>query len=302
MRKKSTKNIRIAFLLNLGFAIIELVGGFYTNSIAIIADALHDFSDSLSIAISWFLEKKSEKKPNKKYTYGYGRFSVLGALISTLVLLISSITIIFIAIPRIMNPAEIHYDGVLVLAILGVIINGFAVYKTAKGKSLNEKAINLHLLEDVFGWAAVLITSIIMRIFDIPLLDPLLSILITIYILFRVIANLKEVFEVFLEKAPSNIDLEELKSHLLNNENIEDVHHLHLWTLDGVNKYIMLHITINDSTTTALIIDIKKYVKEELRTYGINHSSIEIEFESENCSEYECVPDAHYDNHFGHNH
>ena len=302
MKKKSTKNIQIAFLLNFIFSIVELVGGLYTNSIAIITDSLHDFGDSLSIATSWFLEKKSEQKPDKDYTYGYGRFSVLGALISTMFLLVTSIIVIYNAIPRIFKPEEVNYNGILVLAVFGAIINGLAAYKTAKGHSLNEKAINLHLLEDVIGWIAVLITGIIMKIFDIPVLDPILSILITLFILSRVLINLKKIFEVFLEKAPNDVDSKHLKKHLLENKSIKDVHHIHIWTIDGNNKYIMLHVMINDNIKNKEIITIKNYIREELLEHGFDHSTIEIEFENEECPNHECKVEYKETNHFGHNH
>ena len=232
MAKKSTKNIRTAFLLNLIFAIIELIGGIITNSITIIAGSLHDFSDSLAIAISWGLEKKSEKKPDKDYTYGYTRFSILGALISSIILFVTSIVVIYEAVTRIINPVPVDYNGVLILAVFGLIINSLAVYKVARGSGLNEKSISLHLLDDVFGWAAILIMGIIMRIFDISILDPIVCLLITAFILFETIKNLKSVFEVFLEKAPKDVDMQELKKHLLKNEDIKDIHHIHLWTLD----------------------------------------------------------------------
>jgi len=302
MKKKSTQNIMTAFLLNFIFSIIELIGGLYTNSIAIITDSLHDFGDSLSIAASWFLEKKSEQKPDKEYTYGYGRFSVLGALISTMFLLVTSIIVIYNAIPRIINPEEVNYDGILILAVFGALINGLAAYKTAKGHSLNEKAINLHLLEDVIGWIAVLITGIIMKIFDIPVLDPILSILITIFILSRVIINLKKIFEVFLEKAPEDIDIKSLKKHILKNKDIKDIHHIHVWTMDGSNKYIMMHIKIGEDAKKKDIIAVKSYIKEELIEHGFNHSTVELEFENEECLNYECNVETSTSSHFGHNH
>lgn len=310
MTKKSTRNIKTAFILNLSFSIVELIGGVFTNSTAIIADALHDFCDSLSIAAAWFLEKKSEKKPDEKYTYGYARFSVLGALISSVFLLVSSILVICLAVPRIINPEAVNYEGVLLLAVLGVIINGLAVYKTAKGQSLNEKAINLHLLEDVLTWVVVLAAGIAMKILDLPILDPILSVLIAVYILFKVVKNLKSILEVFLEKAPSDIDMVELKQQLLKNQKIKDIHHVHLWTLDGMDKYATLHVTVRNgvdkTSLEKIIIEIKEFIRENLREHKITHSSIEVEFEKEECDDHECHQmDAerdHHHEHLGHYH
>jgi len=303
MEKKSTKNIRTAFLLNLVFSVIELVGGLATNSISIIADSLHDFCDSMSIAVSWFLEKKSEKKPNKTYTYGYARFSLLGALISTMFLLVSSVVVIFSAVPRIINPVAIDYDGVLILAVWGLFVNGLAAFKTSKGHSINEKAINLHLLEDVFGWASVLVAGFVMKIFDIPVLDPILSVLIAAFILYRVAKNLKQIFEILLEKAPDDLNIDDLTEHISHHEHIIGVHHVHLWSLDGSNNYITLHVIVDHTIEKDDIADIKRFIREELEEHNICHCTIEIEYESEACHDHECVVE-HKQNHghIGHHH
>ena len=148
---KTEKNILIAFLLNMLFSIFEIIGGIFTGSVAIISDAVHDFGDSISIGISYILEKKSKKKPDNKYTYGYTRFSVLGATITNTILIVGSILVILNAVKRIINPIEINYNGMIIFAIIGVIVNFVAAYATKEGDSLNQKAVNLHMLEDVLG-------------------------------------------------------------------------------------------------------------------------------------------------------
>ena len=287
MEQKSTQNIKLAFLLNLIFSIIELVGGILTNSISIISDSVHDFGDAISIGISFFLEKKSEKEPDEKYTYGYKRYSILGAFITSIILLIGAIFVFYNAIIRLMNPAEVKYDGMIILAVLGLIINGIGSYKTAKSERINEKAVSLHLLEDVLGWAAVLIGSICMKIFNLPIIDPILSILIGIYILMHVVENLKEIANIFLEKAPSDIDINNIKEEL-KSINIKDIHHVHLWTLDGVDKFITAHIVINEKSSKEDIIKIKKDVRNILVNNNIMHSTLEIEYELEECNSKKC--------------
>jgi len=300
MAKKSTKNIRTAFALNLSFSAIELAGGLLTKSTAITTDALHDFCDCVAIAVSWFLEKKAERQPDRVYTYGYGRFSVLGALISSAVLVVSSLVAVFMSVPRIMHPAEIHYDGVLALAVLGFAVNSIAAYKTAKGRSLNEKAISLHLLEDVLGWAAVLATGIVMKAWDFPILDPILSILIAVFMLVNAAGNVKKIFDVFLERAPQGINIEQLKAHIRENDSIKDIHHVHIWTLDGTANFITLHALISDAGELAVI---KRHIKEELSAHGIAHSTIEFEFGNDTCDSPECQIDAEgHSGHFGHSH
>ncbi len=285
---KSTKNIGIAFLLNLLFSVIEFVGGIFTNSVSIISDSIHDFGDAISIAISWYLEKKSLKKPNSKYTYGYGRYSVLGALVTSIILLIGSVVMIYNAIPRLFNPEVVEYNGMIILGVLGVIINGAATLRTAKSERINEKVISLHLLEDVLGWIAVLIVSIVMKIFNIPILDPILSICITAFILYNVFENLKEIFEVFLEKSPDESKVNEIKQELLKNDKILDIHHVHSWSLDGQNNFFTMHVIIKNDMEQNDIIELKEFIRNEAIEHNIGHITIEIEYESEKCESVMC--------------
>lgn len=289
MKRKSSKNIFVAFLLNLSFSIVELVGGIFTNSISIISDSVHDFGDAISISVAWILEKKSEKKPDDKYTFGYARYSVLGAFITSMVLLVGAVFMIYNAIIRITNPVEVNYDGMLLLGVLGLVVNGLGAMVTSKGNKINEKAVSLHLLEDVLGWVAVLVTSIVMKVFDAPVLDPILSIGITMYILKHVVQNLKRVFEIFLEKAPETSEFEEFKNKLIDeNKNIIDIHHIHVWSADGVNTYAMMHVVIPDSIEMKDIIELKKKINYEASHHNIVHVTIEMEFESEKCEHEEC--------------
>ena len=212
---KTEKNILIAFLLNLFFSVFELIGGIFTNSIAIISDAVHDFGDSISIGVSYFLEKKSKKKPDNKYTFGYTRYSVLGAIITNTILIIGSTLVIYNAIERIINPVAINHNGMIIFAIVGAVVNIIAAYATKEGDSLNQKAVNLHMLEDVLGWIVVLIGAIVIKFTNFTLIDPILSILVAIYILSNAIKSYKKIFNLFLEKTPEDIKIEELKHHIL---------------------------------------------------------------------------------------
>ena len=211
---KSEKNILIAFILNIGFSIYELLGGFFTNSISIMSDAIHDFGDALSIGISLALEKISKKKPNEKYTYGYVRYSILGALITTIILTIGSIFVIIGGVNRIINPEEINYNGMIIFAVFGVIINLFAAYFTKDGDSINQRAVNLHMLEDVLGWIVVLVGAILMKFTDIRIIDSIMSIGVALFILVNSFKNLKEILDLFLEKTPKNISIEEINHHI----------------------------------------------------------------------------------------
>lgn len=280
---KTTRNILLAFLLNLGFSIYEFVGGAFTGSTAIMSDAIHDFGDALSIGISFFLEKKSEQHPDQHYTYGYARYSLVGGMITTLILLLGSTFVIASAIPRLINPIEINYNSMILLALIGVIINSVAAFITHRGNSLNQKSVNLHMLEDVLGWIVVLIGAIIMRFTNISYLDPILSILVALFILKQALANFISILNVFLEKIPAQVSLEEIEKHLLNIPGVKNVHHLHIWSLDGYHNYATLHVVSNEPN-----IKLKQTIKSELSAHQIAHSTIEMENTNENCHDQNC--------------
>lgn len=283
---KSHKNMKIAFLLNLLFSIIELLGGFFTNSISIISDSVHDLGDAISIGIAAILEKKSHKEPDKKYTFGYLRYSLLGALLTSVILLVGSIVVIYNAIPRLINPTIVNYNGMLILAIIGIIINGFATLKTSHSHNLNEKSVSLHMLEDVLGWAVVLVGSFIIKLTGWYIIDPILSLLMTIFILLHIYKNIIEIFNIFLEKIPENIDLDNLKEELGKIENVEDIHHIHIWTMDNLHNYVTLHARINSNVQNKDMEEVKNRIRAELKKYDLEHSTIEIEYEK--CENEEC--------------
>ena len=295
---KTEKNILIAFILNISFSIFELIGGIFTNSISIMSDAVHDFGDALSIGISLILEKISKKKPDEKYTYGYARYSVLGALITTIVLTVGSIFVILGGINRILNPVAINYDGMIIFAIFGVVINFLAAYFTREGDSINQKAVNLHMLEDVLGWVVVLIGSILMKFTNISLVDSIMSIGIATYILINAFKNLKDILDLFLEKTPKNISIEKIKKHLLEIKEIVDVHHIHIWSMDGVTNYSTMHIITEDQN----IKELKNKIREEMNELGISHTTIEIEYKNDNCDEKECEVKINNEVHHHHHH
>ena len=294
MIMKTEKNILFAFILNLSFSIFELLGGIFTNSVAILSDSIHDMGDALSIGVSFFLEKKSKKKPDNDYTYGYIRYSVLGGLITTVILLVGSVLVIYNAIGRIIHPVDVNYKGMIILAIIGVIMNCIAAYLTKDGDSINQKSVNLHMLEDVLGWVIVLIGAVIMKFTDIRIIDPIMSIGVALFILINTLKNLKQILDLFLEKTPQNINIDHLKEHLQEIDGIEDIHHIHVWSIDGYNNYATMHIV----TKSDNIKEIKNNIREELEEFGICHSILETEDEA--CEDTECNPNLHIEH--GHHH
>ena len=285
-KEKSTeKNILIAFVLNLVFSLIEIAGGLFTNSVAILSDAIHDFGDAFSIGVSCFLERKSKKKPDETYTYGYLRYSVLGAFITTIILTIGSIVVLTSAIFRIIHPVSLHYEGMILLAILGIVINFLAAYKTREGDSLNQKAVNLHMLEDVLNWVVVFIGAIVMKFTDITYIDSIMSIGIALFLLKQALENLKNILNLFLAKVPSNLHVDEIKKELLKIPKVENVHHIHVWSMDGVHHYATMHVVVSGKYD----FELKNTIRDKLKEMGIMHSTLEMENREEECTESECV-------------
>ena len=280
---KTERNILIAFIMNFAFSIFEFAGGIFTGSVAIMSDAIHDIGDSVSIGLSFFLEKMSKKQADDNYTYGYARYSVLGGVITTLILMIGTVLVIYNAIKRIIHPTDINYDGMTIFAIIGVLVNFCAAFFTSDGDSLNQKAVNLHMLEDVLGWIVVLIGAIVMKFTDFALIDPIMSVCVAVFILLNAIKNMSEIIDIFLERTPRNINMEEIKKHIGEIENVIDIHHIHIWSIDGQNNCATLHVVTNTDSC-----EIKEKIREELSEHGICHVTIETEKENENCHEKNC--------------
>jgi len=278
-------NTRIgwAFVLNVTFTVIEFVGGLLTNSTAIMADAVHDLGDSLSIGLAWVLSRFSEKDSNNEFTYGYRRLSLLGALINGLVLIAGSVWVLSEAIPKLLQPEMPVVEGMLGLAILGVMVNGFAAYKLSHGKTLNEKVLNWHLLEDVLGWVAVLIVSVVLLFVDWPILDPALSIVFTLYILFNVGKNLWSTTRLFLQAAPGKALSETLHRCLSSLDDVRSVHHLHLWSLDGEHHVLTAHLVLQRALSLEQQLGLKRTIADRLSEFDLAHTTIEFEFGEERC-------------------
>lgn len=293
----SAARILTAFLLNLFFSVFELIGGIFTGSVAILSDALHDLGDAAGIGLSFFLERKSRKQPDATHTYGYARYSVLGGLITTVILLAGSCLVIYNAILRLLNPTPIHYNGMLIFAVVGVAVNLAAAIFTRHGDSLNQRAVNLHMLEDVLGWIVVLIGALVMRFTDWVFLDPLMSMGVAVFILIHALKNLKAILDLFLEKTPDGISVEELTHHLTELAGVVSIHHVHIRSLDGTRHYATLHAVIDGDPAAA-----KAAIRAEMAEHGITHATIETETPDEVCGEVECRVESNGESCGGHHH
>ena len=279
----NNSHLSIAFFLNLIFTIIEIIGGYYTNSLAILSDAVHDLGDSISLGLAWYFEKISDRPVDLKYTYGYKRFSVLGAIINGVILIIGSFFIIHAALPRILDPQPAHSTGMMILAIVGIIFNGLGYWKTHRGQSHNEHVVSLHLLEDVMGWVAVLIGAITMYFTGWYFIDPLLSIAIAIFILFNVIKNVKSTINIILQGTPELLDLDIIRALILNIELVEDVHDLHVWTMDGRHNILTAHIVAPANIDMSEANQLKSRIHIALSNAHVHHCTLEIERVGELC-------------------
>ncbi|XOV93925.1 MAG: cation diffusion facilitator family transporter [Bacteroidota bacterium] len=279
----SSKNLGIAFFLNLFFSIVEFIGGWWTNSVAIYSDAIHDLGDSLSLGAAWYFQRISRKDRTKNFSYGFRRFSVLGSIINAIVLVVGSIIILTESIPRLFDPVQPNAEGMIYLAIAGIIINIIAATRISKGHSLNEKVVYLHLLEDVLGWTATLIAAIIMQFKSLPQLDPILSIGISIFILYNVFKNLSKAIKIILQGTPEEIDPDAIHKALKSIPEIKETHDCHIWSMDGQYHILSIHAIVDDNKGMDELASIKSKAKALLKDHHIDHATIEFETSKEKC-------------------
>lgn len=278
-----SSNIALAFWLNFCFALIEIAGGILTNSVAIIADAIHDLGDSLAIGFAWLASKVATKAPDTRYSYGYRRWSLLSALLSGLILIVGSVWVLTEAVPRLWQPQLPHTTGMFALAVLGIAVNGVAALRLRGGKTQNEKVLSWHLLEDVLGWVAVLIGAVLMYFTGWAWLDPLLCIIFTLFILLNVVASLRQTLALFLQVTPDPALQRDIETALTKLEFVKAVHHLHLWSLDGEQHVLTLHVEVSTPDTLFTQLRYKQHIAAVLAPYQLSHTTVEFEMEGEAC-------------------
>jgi cobalt-zinc-cadmium efflux system protein len=277
------ERVRFAAFLNFAFTIIEIVGGFWTNSLAILSDALHDFGDSIALLVSWLFERGAKKSPDAKYTFGYQRLSLFSALFSASILIGGSIIILFQAIPRFFNPEPVNAFGMVGIAVVGITFNGAGFFLLKKGESLNEKVLSWHLLEDVLGWVGILVGGVIIYFWKFYLIDPIMTVTLTAFIIYNVTKNLREAVNILLQGVPKHINLEAVKRDITAIKGVIGVHDIHIWSLEGETDVFTAHVVLDDETLKKQPEQTKQAIKETLQTHHIEHSTIELE------SKYRCI-------------
>lgn len=278
-----SKGLGVAFLLNLGFTVFEIIGGLLTNSVAILSDAVHDAGDSASLGLAWYLQRIASRESDTNFTYGYKRFSALGALITGLLLVAGLGFVLFNAIPRLAYPQPVHGAGMMGIAVVGIIFNGAAAWRLRGGTSLNERVAAWHLLEDVLGWVAVLVGSVFVIVWNLPIVDPILSILISLFVLWNVLKNLKQVLAVFLQRAPPGFNTTQFIQSIEAFPKVKGVHHIHVWTLDGEHHVLTTHIVMDPSANRDEVAATKCRVRA-LVSHDFDHVTIDVELEGEPCA------------------
>ena len=270
-KKELINNTKITILFNLTFSILEIIGGFLTNSISIISSAIHDFGDSITVCLENLFNKKSKQKPNNKYSFGYSRYKLIGKFFTSILLLITSGIIIYFAINRIKNPLNINYDGMIIFSIFGILLNAYVAYKLK-----NDKENNYNTMIDVYGWLIVLISSILIKLFKIFIIDPVVAIIMALYMLYQTYKYLNKIFNAIMEKVPVALNIDKIQNDIIiNNSNIKEIDNLNIWSIDNKNIYFTGHIILNENLDYKKIIELKNNIKKYLNEQNINHITLE---------------------------
>ena len=273
--KKAGENLAFVFFMNLAFNIIVIIGGLATNSMAILADCIHDMSDTISIAFAWFLEHVAQRDSTDNYSYGYQRFSILGAVIISVFVIIMALVILSEAIPRLFSPEGVDAGGMLLVAIVGIIFKSVSVYRLHEGETFNEKAILIHQLGDIFEWVAILILSVVLMFWDgAPYLDPFVSIGIALWLIFNLARNLYKSLEVLLQKTPDHFDVDEIKTSITSIEGVRTIGDFHVWSLDGIDSVLTVKVAIDEMASQDKI---KKEIYDIASRYHIVDITIEFD-------------------------
>lgn len=274
--------LRTAFFINLAFTVVEVAGGWWTGSVAVLTDALHDAGDCLVLGTAWYLQRVAMKGRDAHYSYGYGRYSMLGGWLTSVVLIVGAGLMLWFTIPRLWSPGSPDSGGMVLIAAFGLVMNGFAAWKLHSGHTLNERGAYLHLLEDVMGWAAVLVGGVIIHFTGLVVADPLLSIGISLFILVNALRTLRKGTGILMQETPAGIDLSSVRKQLLALPHVTGLHDQHTWTLDGSYIVHTVHLEVAD-VDLAQAFQVKARARELLRNLGIHHATIELEWAGEEC-------------------
>ena len=299
---KTKHAVWLAFFLNLSYAIVEFIAGGVFGSSAVLADSVHDLGDAIAIGVSAFLETISNREEDSHYTLGYKRFSLLGALVTAVILMTGSVLVILGNITKLFHPQAVNDEGILWLGIIAVSINVLASLVVRKGKTKNESILSLHFLEDTLGWVAVILMAIVLRFTDWYILDPLLSLVISIFILSKAIPRFWSTLKIFLDAVPEGVDIKQVKSDLEQLDHVASINQLNLWTMDGLEKNAIVHVCLKEIEQMEVC---KESIRTLLKNYGFQNITIEVDADLEthqahkrNMEDIEAVQRYEHEHHY----
>ena len=299
---KTKHAVWLAFFLNLSYAIVEFIAGGVFGSSAVLADSVHDLGDAIAIGVSAFLETISNREEDSHYTLGYKRFSLLGALVTAVILMTGSVLVILGNITKLFHPQPVNDEGILWLGIIAVSINVLASLVVRKGKTKNESILSLHFLEDTLGWVAVILMAIVLRFTDWYILDPLLSLVISIFILSKAIPRFWSTLKIFLDAVPEGVDIKQVKSDLEQLDHVASINQLNLWTMDGLEKNAIVHVCLKEIEQMEVC---KESIRTLLKNYGFQNITIEVDADLEthqahkrNMEDIEAVQRYEHEHHY----
>ena len=275
---KAKYAVWLAFFLNLTYAIVEFIAGGVFGSSAVLADSVHDLGDAITIGISAFLETISNREEDNRYTLGYKRFSLLGALVTSIILMIGSVLVILENIAKIFHPQPVNDEGILWLGIIAITINIVSSLVVGKGKTKNESILTLHFLEDTLGWVAVILMAIVLRFTDWYILDSLLSLVISIFILTKALPRFWSTLKIFLDAVPEGVDIKQVMSDLEGLDNVASLNQLNLWTMDGLEKNAIVHVCLKEIEQMETC---KEFIRNLLKDCGFQNITIEVDADLE---------------------
>ena len=264
----------LAFFLNLSYAIVEFIAGGVFGSSAVLADSVHDLGDAIAIGVSAFLETISNREEDSRYTLGYKRFSLLGALVTAVILMTGSVFVILENLTKLFHPQPVNVEGILWLGIIAVTINVLASLVVRNGKTKNESILSLHFLEDTLGWVAVILMAIILRFTDWYILDPLLSLVISFFIMSKALPRFWSTLKIFLDAVPEGVDIKKIKSDLEQLDHVASVNQLNLWTMDGLEKNAIIHVCLEQIEDMEAS---KTAIRHHLKDIGFHNITIEVD-------------------------
>lgn len=275
----ASKNLSFVLVLNLLFNIVVIGGGLLTNSVAIVSDALHDLSDTLSILIAWILEKLSQRKSNEKFTYGYQRLSVFGALFNSTIVILASLTVVYEAFTRLFVAKSPDAGGMILIAILGIVFKGASLIRLHRGKTFNERAISIHMYGDVFQWIALLIISLLLYFVNLPILDPIASICVSLWVIYNLAKTFIASAKILLQASPSNVNIGDLKRDLLGVDGVESIEDFHIWSMDGIDNVLTCKFNLSvEKENIGDINSVKHDLNSVTKDYGISSTNFEFIF------------------------